>query len=308
VFPRTPDVPGEVVDTLSRIPLFTGRRLDDVVIERLGGLTNRNYKLTLGDDRYVLRLAGAGTDRYIDRAAELHNARGAAAIGIAPEIVHADPATGLLLTRFISGGVVLDEKRLQQPDALRATAATLKRLHASGADFHGRMELFRKLDDYLALAGAAVVPLFRETRAKAEAVRAALLRHPATLAPCHIDPVPHNFVMDSAGAIYLLDWEYSAMCEPVWDLAGLSIEAGLDAAAQDILLCTYYGAPTPRETARFHLHKIALALLAAAWAVVQLADGNTSGDFSAMANDRLARCRTAMSAPAFADQLGAASA
>ena len=52
---------------------------DDLAIERIGGLTNRNYKITLGPERYVLRIAGAGTSEYIDRAAEAHNARIAAA-------------------------------------------------------------------------------------------------------------------------------------------------------------------------------------------------------------------------------------
>ncbi len=301
-------MPSEAVDTLARIPLFAGRRLDGVSVERLGSLTNRNYKLTLDGESYVLRLVGAGTDRYIDRAAELRNARCAAAIGIAPEIVHADPQTGLLLTRFIDEGVTLNARDLREPAMLRAAAVALKRLHCEAGAFGGRMELLGKLDEYLDLAGPAAARPIHEIRGEAEAIDAALARHPEVPAPCHIDPVPQNFVADAAGRLYLLDWEYSAMCEPVWDLSGLALEADLDAAAEDILLRAYYGVPTSRTVARFALYKIGLDLLSAAWAAVQAADGNDNDDFAAMTADRLARSDAAMASPAFARQLAAATA
>ena len=53
------------------------------VPERMGGLTNRVYRI--GD--VVLRLPGAGTEEYIDRANEAAAALAAAGAGVSPEVI-----------------------------------------------------------------------------------------------------------------------------------------------------------------------------------------------------------------------------
>jgi thiamine kinase-like enzyme len=283
----------EISSALSQIPLLAGRALDGLRVDSLESLTNRNFRLTLGEEQFVLRIAGAGTASYIDRAAEAHNARLAAGIGIAPAVLHADPGSGLMLTRFVPSSTPLTAADLRQPETLRRALDLLKRLHESGLSFRGRMELLPKLDQYIALAaskgwseGFDLTP----ARRAAEAARPALKRADAPWSPCHIDPVPHNFVSGGMPpALYLLDWEYAAMCEPMWDLAAVSIEAELDAATDRFLLDAYFGAAAAQRTGRFVLYKSLLNLMAAAWAVVQLADGNSSTDFAAFARARLSQ-------------------
>lgn len=46
-----------------------------------------------------------------------------------------------------------------------------------------------------------------------------------TLTPCHNDLVAENFVKGLDGKIHLIDWEYSGMNDPLWDLAALFIES-----------------------------------------------------------------------------------
>jgi thiamine kinase-like enzyme len=283
----------EISAALSRIPLFAGRVLDDLRIEPLESLTNRTYKIALGADQFVLRIAGAGTASYIDRAGEAHNARLAAAIGIAPEVLHADPASGLMLTRFIPASRPLAAADLRQPATLERTMELLKRLHESGLSFQGRMELFPKLDQYISLAARKGWPTgldLTPARRAAEAARPVLDQGAMPWGPCHIDPVPHNFVAGGTPErLYLLDWEYAAMCEPMWDLAGVSIEAELDETTDRVMLDAYFRADAPRQHGRFILYKALLNLLAAAWAVVQLVDGNPSTDFAAFAQARLSQ-------------------
>ena len=82
----------------------------------------------------------------------------------------------------------------------------------------------------------------------AQAVRIALNARPLPSAPCHCDPLCENFVDDdAAGVMHIIDFEYGGMNDPMWDLADLSVEAGLDAAAEHELLAAYFGdvAPTP---------------------------------------------------------------
>jgi thiamine kinase-like enzyme len=291
-------LPDNIPGVLARIPLFAGRPLADFAVERLGGLTNRNYKLTLGAESYVLRIAGEGTDRFIDRTAELHNARAAAVAGVAPDVLFCDPASGLLLTRFIAGGQALDAASIRTPARLRQAALTLKRLHRSGARFEGHKDPFAILDSYLRVIGDARYPIgddIRAARHEADAMRPPLARQPATLVPSHIDPVPDNFVAAPAGqgseALYLLDWEYSAMSHPLWDLADLSIEADFSAADDDLLLATYDSAASPERRVGLLLYKALLHLVGAVWALMQQAVGNRIADYPAIAADRLARYR-----------------
>ena len=78
----------DVAGVLAGLPPLPGL---SGVPERLGGLTNRVYRV--GDA--VLRLPGAGTEAYIDRAAEAVAARVAADAGVSPAVLHADAASGV---------------------------------------------------------------------------------------------------------------------------------------------------------------------------------------------------------------------
>ena len=119
----------------------------------------------------------------------------------------------------------------------------LQRLHGSGLAFAGEMRLYPKLDQYLAMAST---PALRELRRAGEALRPVIEPGWGPLRPCHIDPAPHNFIA-AAGRHFLLDWEYAAMCDPVWDLAGLSIEGRFDPAQDAAMVAQYFGATSQLE-------------------------------------------------------------
>ena len=89
--------------------------------------------------------------------------------------------------------------------------------------------------------------------------------------PSHIDPNPANFLRGADGRLLLIDWEFSAMCEPVWDLAGIAIEGRLDPAAEDLLLIAYERGGTAIPRLRYRRLKAALHLVAASWAKAELA-------------------------------------
>lgn len=284
-----------ILNKLAALPVFAGRALNAARIEPLPGLTNRNYKLALDGEYFVLRLPGHGTERYLDRRREAHNVRIAAALGLAPEIIYFDPADGIQLSRYIDG-VAPTHQQLQEPAMLYAVAELLRGLHRSGQQFQGRMALFQQLDDYLGLGARYDDPLAAELRRQrgiAEPLRGLLEETREPLCPCHIDPTPANFLIapqrSSKTRVYLLDWEYSAMCEPLWDLADLAAEAGFGIEQGQALLHCYYGEVAPELSKRFKLYQALLDLLAAAWAMAQLADSNRNTDFRGYANERLVR-------------------
>ena len=59
-------------------------------------------------------------------------------------------------------------------------------------------------------------------------MRLVLEASPAALVPCHNDPWPGNLLDADGpdGRIYLIDWEYSGMNDPMWDLADLRSRPG----------------------------------------------------------------------------------
>lgn len=284
----------DLAAALRVLPWLSGRP------ERLGGLTNRVYRL----GSHVLRLPGRGTEEYIDRANEAVAARAAAAAGVSPEVLHADPATGLMVTRFVEGTATMSPAAFRaRPGSPARAGAAFARLHGSGAHFPFRFELFAMIDDYLGILATRDVALpegYHDVVAEAAAVRRAIDAHPVALAPCHCDPLCENF-LDDGRRMWIVDWEYSGMNDPMWDLGDLSVEAGFEAGQEDEMLRAYFGdEPPARDRARMVLYKAMCDLLWTLWGLIQLANGNPADDFRAYADGRFARCRALMATPGFA--------
>ncbi|NBE06483.1 choline/ethanolamine kinase family protein [Paragemmobacter ruber] len=288
-----------IAATIPAIQGFTGTP------RRLGGLTNRVWQL--GD--HILRIPGEGTAEYIDRENEAAAARAAARAGIAPPVIHADPATGLMVTRFIPDTVTMTpdlfRSRTGSPDR---AARAFRRLHDSGEVFPARFDLFAMIDEYSALLGTKSVSLptgYADALADAQAARKALAAHPVALVPCHCDPLCENF-LDTGSRMWIVDWEYSGMNDPMWDLGDLSVEAGFDAAQDASLLHTYFGGPPhPADHGRMVIYKAMCDLLWTLWGLIQHANGNPADDFLAYADDRFTRCRALMQTPGFGAHLDA---
>lgn len=273
-------------------------------LHRLGGLTNVVFQA----GPMCLRLPGKGTEEYIDRANEAVAARAAADAGVSPDVLHADPETGILVTRFIDGAVTMSpELFASTPGAPARAGEAFRRLHGSGAVFPFRFELFAMIDDYLKVLSTKDVALpegyHDVVRTADRTVRAALAAHPLPLVACHCDPLCENF-LDTGDRMWIVDWEYSGMNDPLWDLGDLAVEARFGPAQEEEMIRAYFaGEPSPAERGRIVIYKAMCDLLWTLWGLIQLANGNPADDFRAYANGRFARCRTLMAQPDFADHI-----
>lgn len=294
----------EAVAAMRTIPDFG----DDVrEAERLGGLTNRVYRVEAGGAALVLRIPGEGTETYIDREVEAVNARAAAAAGVSPEVIFVDPARGLMLTRHVAGRTMTPE-RFREPGAAGRAAAALAQLHRSGAAFAFRFELFAMIEEYLKVLGRrdAVLPAgYHAAVADAGAVRDALEAHPAALAPCHCDPLCENF-LDTGARMWIVDWEYSGMNDPLWDLGDLAVEGEFGPEQEEEMLAAYFGRPpSDAERGRVVAYKAMCDLLWTLWGLIQHANANPADDFWRYATNRFDRCRRLMASDGFAGHLAA---
>ena len=298
-----------VYAALARVPLFRNVRQEVIKLELLGGaLTNVCYKVTTGGRAYVLRLAGEGTSDFIDRVAEKHNARVAAAAGINVDVLYFDAKDGTMVTRFVEGVSMNGEDGLgRDPGSPIRAALALRRVHRLGRVFESRFDVFAAIDDYVDLIREQRTPLpqdYYEVARKARTVRQALQASPVPLVPCHNDPWPGN-LLDADGRIYLIDWEYSGMNDPMWDLADLSVEAGFG-PEQDLTMVEAYcgGAVSQTFYSRLEIYKAMSDLHWSLWGFVQHANDNPAEDFRSYALGRLERCKTRMSSADFSRHVG----
>ena len=292
---------------LAGVPFFGGVRPGIVGIERLSGaLTNQSYKVTTDGGVYVLRLAGEGTSEYVDRRAEGHNARVAAATGVNADVLYFDAKVGTMLTRFVEGVSMEEASFHRDAGALSRATLALRQVHRLGTVFRFRFDVFARIGRYLDLLFELGVPPpedYYELERETEIIRLAIEASPAPLAPCHNDPWPGN-LLDTGERVYIIDWEYSGMNDPAWDLADLSVEAEFGPEQDCAMMQTYHGTGlSPALYSRLEVYKAMSDLHWSVWGFVQHAKGNLAEDFRSYGIERLGRSKARMSSADFSRHL-----
>jgi thiamine kinase-like enzyme len=270
-----------------------------------GGITNRNFRVTLGDADYVIRLPGKDTDLLgIDREVERLATDAAARLGIAPAV--AATLDQCLVTRFVPCGAVT---AVELGDRVEEIARSLRSFHESGARLPASFRVSELLTDYQATVrerGGALPGGYPEAVAVSARIEAALpLLHPR---PCHNDLLAGNIIRaEIDGRMMIVDWEYAAMGDPRFDLGNLSINSDFDEATDDRLLTAYYGhAPADAERAGLKLMRVLSDAREAAWGVVQSAVSELDFDFEGYGGGHFERLHAAVAQPQFEQWLSAA--
>lgn len=250
-----------------------------------GGITNRNFKVTVDGEAFVLRIGGRDTALLgIDRDAEHAASIVAAGLGIGPEVTAY--SAGCLVTRFLVGEV----GRLEVAEVGRL----LRRLH-DGPPVLGRFDAFRVVEAYQATAlaqGVTVPPAYVRASATAREIEDRLGGRP--LCPCHNDLLNANFVHDDE-RLWLVDWEYAGMGDPHFDLANFAVNHELDEAGERDLLAAYGGG----DPDALVLMRFMSDFREAMWGVVQSAISELDFDFDAYAAEHFERLERTAAEPRF---------
>jgi thiamine kinase-like enzyme len=289
---------------VKKIPMLWCLDDSDMTITRLGGLTNLVFRVDLGGEQYCMRVPGKGTEEYINRKNEAVATREAAKAGVSPDVIYFDEASGLMVTRLVDNAVTMSPKAFKERQGSAARAANaFRKLHESGAKFPFRFELFRMIDDYLKVLATKDVALpagYHDVLREAEGVRKALAAHRLPLVACHCDPLCENF-LDVGKRMWIVDWEYSGMNDPMWDLGDLSVEGQFNEALEEEMIRAYFnGEPRPIERGRIVIYKAMCDLLWTLWGLIQAANKNPVDDFQAYAMNRFERCKTLIATAEFA--------
>jgi aminoglycoside phosphotransferase (APT) family kinase protein len=188
-----------------------------------GGTVNRVFRIDTPQGRFVLRLDGPEWRRPgVDRTRELALHRTAAAAGVAPVIVHADPAAdGLLITEFQDGHVWQAED-YDSPASLEQLGARLAVLHALSVPDVAPFDALGIARAYAraaaSLPGGEDRELAAVMRELEEAVRELDQRGSSrTASVVHGDLAAANLLHGTR--LWLLDWEYAQRADPLNDMA-----------------------------------------------------------------------------------------
>src|SRR5439155_3176571 len=124
-----------------------------VVVPIEAGITNRNYRVDVDGETFVLRLAGTDTELLgIDRAAEVEAGRVAAAAGVGPEVVAFEPDLGCIVTRFVDGSPI-PEDQLGDEAVMRSLVASIRAIHGS-RPIRATFPVFRIVEGFRDVAAA----------------------------------------------------------------------------------------------------------------------------------------------------------
>ncbi|CAN5814208.1 phosphotransferase family protein [soil metagenome] len=267
-----------------------------------GGITNHNLKVAVGDEVFVLRVAGKDTNLLgIDRTVELEATKAAAALGVGPEVVEFVEPEGWLVTRFVEGTTPLVED-MRDPAMLTRVAAALRAYHESPS-IPGSFDSFRVVEIYreTALARGGSVPSAYEW-AHELASRIERIRAGTAPAPCHNDLLNANF-LDDGDRLCIVDWEYAGMGDPFFDLANFSINHELDEGGRGALLEAYFGEVRAKDARTLELMRFMSDFREAMWGVVQTAVSELDFDFAAYAAKHFERLERTLRPPAFQNAL-----
>jgi thiamine kinase-like enzyme len=257
-----------------------------------GGITNRNYLVNLGGNRYVIRVPGKDTSLLgIDRNAEREANENAAAIGVAPRVVAQLDDPPCLVTEFVECQVMAPED-LREPTTMTRVLGSLREVHESGADLPTSFDSFRVVEEYRETAasrGGEIPEAYDDAHERARQIEAALSGPEHDPVPCHNDLLAGNFLRGSE-RIWIVDWEYAGMGDRYFDLANFTINNELEASRHAELLGDYFAEdPTPRRLAALRLMLFMSDFREAMWGVVQTVASDLDFDFKDYADTHFAR-------------------
>lgn len=259
-----------------------------------GGMTNRNFRVKALKKEYILRIPGAGTDRMIDRAAEEKHNRLGEKLGINVPAEYFSPASGVKISVCIPHAQTLTFRTARWDVNMRKTADILSLLHHSGESMARVFDVRREYEEYKKQAQEARAVLYPDFAQMDEWFYELMERMEVLgweLCPCHNDLVPENFIRDRQGRIYLIDWEYAGLNDPMWDIGSHFLECEFTPEDEQVYLEYYYGkgakeAFLARQMEKIRIFQMSQDILWSLWTAIKEAKGE---DFGSYGRDRLAR-------------------
>ena len=247
-------------------------------VEQLGGMTNQNYLVKTSSNQYIVKFFGKGTDKLIDRQNEKFNLELLKDLKLDVENYLFDIEAGIKVNQYIENAETLDSATIKTK--FEKIALILQTIHASGKELKGEFAPFEEIKKYESLIqGEISYPNYKAVRKSVLSLKNELEKIGVNKKSCHIDLVPENFIEGPNGHLYLIDWEYSSMNDPMWDLAALFLESEFTPEEEADFLAYYEGDKTPVSREKIRIYKILQDIIWSLWTIYKEENGADFGDY-----------------------------
>lgn len=247
-------------------------------VEQLGGMTNQNYLVKTTNKQYIVKFFGKGTEKLINRQDEKYNLELLKDLDLDVKNYLFDIEAGIKVNEYIESAITLDATSIKTK--FDKIAPILQTIHASGKELRGEFAPFEEIKKYESLIEEKIPYVNYETvREEVFSLEKRLADLGVDRKSCHIDLVPENFIESPQGRLYLIDWEYSSMNDPMWDLAALFLESEFTSQEEEAFLSHYESDRTPVSREKIAIYKILQDTIWSLWTVYKEEQGADFGDY-----------------------------
>lgn len=251
-------------------------------IEVLGGMTNYNYKVCLKNEYYILRIPGEGSNSIINRRYEKKNTIIVDKLGIDSECIYFNEDSGIKVSKYIDNAQTMNSNLAKSEENMKLVAIALKKLHNSNYVFENEFNVIDKINEY----ENALKNSSNKNYSDYELIKSEIIKLQEVLKKigvesrlCHNDTVPENFIKNNS-RIYLIDWEYSGMNDPMWDVAAYLLECGFSQDEEELFLNIYFDENiNSANRTKILIYKIYQDFLWSIWANIKKVNGVDYGDY-----------------------------
>lgn len=247
------------------------------------GMTNRSFKFTCKNKKYIMRIPGEGTERLINRKQEAGVYEALAGNAICDPVIYMNPENGYKITEFLEGARVCNAFDEQD---VRKCMEQLRQFHEMELKVEHEFNLFSQLEFYESLweGKASVYSDYQATKEKVYSLREYIQAHVEKKILSHIDAVPDNFLfvkVNGKERIFLIDWEYAGMQDPHVDIAMFGIYSLYNREQMDQLIDLYFEEKCSIETRiKIYCYVAVCGLLWSNWCEYKRNLGVEFGEYS----------------------------
>ena len=243
-------------------------------IEKLGGLSSENYKVSYNNNDYFVKICIADY-LHTDRVNELSILNKVSKINLAPNIYYFSNKSGNMITSCIDGSMPsLDE--FNSSNFLNMLSNSLTSLHNLKCekqfnpfnDIRKRIEICKDLNLPLPKSINILLEFLTYLEYK--------LNKSPLIGLCHNDLNASNIILTS-NKLYFVDYEYSSMGDIFFDLA--TISWFFSEKSRKDLLKFYFGEYNPKDYEKLLDFIFIVKFYNASWSLLKSTDLNINYDY-----------------------------
>lgn len=243
------------------------------------GMTNKSYSFTLKGKKYIFRTPGKGAAELVDRQHEYEAYKAIRWLNISDKVVYYDKNTGIKISEYIENAKTCDAYNIIQ--IMKCLQFAKHNLHDANKIVKPKIDIIEMINDYEKLMGKSKYDDYDEIKSIIVKKLKSYKKKPHKYCLCHFDLNPDNFLIAKNGQIYLLDWEYAGMNDPLFDVAGWIVYSKYDESQiHDIIASYFEHEPTNEELDKMYVYIAAMGLLWSNWCEYKRKCGQEFGDYA----------------------------